>query len=119
VVSETLQMTRRAGADDAYRAWIYLSDHGQEVGHVSDRAGHSPNTASGYRIPAVIWRSRAERVIPTQVQSRPLRADWAGWTIADLLHIRWPGSLPDRNVLSESYRWEAPMLPVEVKSFSD
>jgi len=45
VVSETLQLTRRAGRPGDYRAWMYLSDHGQEVGHVSDRAGHSPTTA--------------------------------------------------------------------------
>lgn len=119
VVSETLQMTRRGGADDAYRAWIYLSDHGQEVGHVSDRAGHSPTTASGYRIPAVVWRNQPGRTLPPEVQSMPFRADWAGWTIADLLHLHWPGALPDRNALSESYRWQAPVLPVEVKSFSD
>ncbi len=47
-----------AGKPGDYRAWMYLSDHGQEVGHVSDRAGHSPATASGYRIPAVVWRNQ-------------------------------------------------------------
>ncbi len=50
-----------AGIDDAFErgrgAWMYLSDHGQEVGHELDRAGHSATTAAGYRIPALLWRS--------------------------------------------------------------
>jgi len=119
VVSETLQLTRRAGRPGDYRAWMYLSDHGQEVGHVSDRAGHSPTTASGYRIPAVIWQDPPDASRAAGAALTPFRADWAGWTIADLLDVQWPGAPPDRNALSAAYRWQAPVLPVEVKSFSE
>ena len=119
VVSETLQLTRRAGRPGDYRAWMYLSDHGQEVGHVSDRAGHSPTTASGYRIPAVIWQDPPDAARAAGAALTPFRADWAGWTIADLLDIQWPGAAPDRNALSAAYRWQPPVLPVEVKSFSE
>ena len=119
VVSETLQLTRKSGGAGDYRAWMYLSDHGQEVGHVSDRAGHSPTTASGYRIPAVIWQNPPDATRAPGAALAPFRADWAGWTIADLLNIQWPGAPVDRNVLSERYRWQAPVLPVEVKSFAE
>ncbi|MGJ7510553.1 phosphoethanolamine transferase [Variovorax sp. GT1P44] len=119
VVSETLQLTRSAGKTGGYRAWMYLSDHGQEVGHGSDHAGHSPMTASGYRIPTVIWRSGAPVTPRSAVEARPFRADWAGWTIADLLNLRWNGDIPERNALADGYRWRAPELPVEVKSFED
>ena len=98
---------------------MYLSDHGQEVGHVSDRAGHSPMTASGYRIPAVIWQDPPDLARAAGAALTPFRADWAGWTIADLLDIQWPGATPDRNALSAAYRWQAPVLPVEVNSFSE
>ncbi|WP_077003060.1 phosphoethanolamine transferase [Variovorax sp. KK3] len=118
VVAETLQLTRMAGPAEEYRAWMYLSDHGQEVGHVSDRAGHSPSTASGYRIPTVIWRNLpVSPAAPADMERRPFRADWAAWTLADLLHIRWAGGVPSRNVLSDSYRWTAPVLPVDVATF--
>jgi heptose-I-phosphate ethanolaminephosphotransferase len=120
VVSELLQQTRSAGeADksDEYRAWLYLSDHGQEVGHVSDRAGHSPSTASGYRIPAVAWRN--QQPWPPQAAQQPFRADWTGWTLMDMLRIKWDGQRPERDVLGSSgYRWEAPEMPVVVESFT-
>lgn len=117
VVSETLQLTRRIGRPEGYRAWMYLSDHGQEVGHGSDHAGHSPSTASGYRIPAVIWRSSPEWAPSADIGERPFRADWAGWTLAELLHLRWNGSGSDRNALAADYRWVPPDLPVKVESF--
>jgi len=116
VVSELLQQTRTAGKPGDYRAWMYLSDHGQEVGHVSDRAGHSPSTASGYRIPALIWRNRD--ALPVEAEQRPFRADWTAWVLADLLRIRWNGQIPTRNVLSDAYRWQAPEMPVAIESFS-
>ena len=120
VVSETLQLTRTVGRAAGHRAWMYLSDHGQEVGHGGDRAGHSPNTESGYRIPALIWRSEALGPAALRAATQqPFRADWAGWTVADLLHLRWSGQQPSRNVLAAEYRWEAPVLPVQVKSFVD
>jgi heptose-I-phosphate ethanolaminephosphotransferase len=119
VVSELLQQTRSAGLPQEHRAWMYLSDHGQEVGHGSDRAGHSPATASGYRIPTVIWRHPQTPFAghaPQQPQ-QPFRADWAGWTLMNLLDIRWNGQRPERDVLGAGYRWEAPVLPVAVESF--
>lgn len=119
VVSESLQLMRTVGRTAEHRAWVYLSDHGQEVGHSSDRVGHSPGTASGYRIPAVVWRNEAFAAGSDGLGSRPFRADWLGWTVADLLGMRWKGEQPGRNVLDDVYRWEAPRLPVEVSSFVD
>ena len=117
VVSELLQQTRSAGKPGEDRAWMYLSDHGQEVGHGSDRAGHSPSTASGYRIPTVIWRNR-EPLPNAAAQQQPFRADWTGWALMDLLKIQWSGQVPERNVLGDAYRWQAPAIPVAVESFS-
>jgi len=119
VVSESLQLTRAIGRTNEHRAWMYLSDHGQEVGHGGNHAGHSPSTASGYRIPMVLWRNTPGDAADPDIGERPFRADWAGWTLADLLHMRWNGSITDRNALRANYRWTPPTLPVEVDSFVD
>ena len=119
VVAETLQLTRSMGRKDEHRAWMYLSDHGQEVGHTSDNAGHSPQTASGYRIPTVIWRSAAPQLQSVETEGRPFRADWAAWTIANLLHLSWKQEHTGRDAVKGDYRWLAPVLPMEVKSFKD
>ena len=98
---------------------MYLSDHGQEVGHGGNHAGHSPSTASGYRIPTIIWRNGLSKPQQPGTETRPFRADWAAWTLADLLKLTWNGDTTDRNVLSDGYRWLAPTLPVQVRSFED
>lgn len=118
VVSELLQMTRAVEDKAEYRAWMYVSDHGQEVGHGSDRAGHSPSTASGYRIPTIIWRNRQPPHPRPGIAAQPFRSDWTGWVLADLLDIRWTGNEPSRNILRDDYVWRAPALPVTVPSFT-
>lgn len=110
VVAETARLTQRHAPPGGQAAWLYLSDHGQEVGHQKNHAGHSVDTAAGYRIPALIWRS-AEPFAP-EVALRPFRADWASWTLADLMGLRWQAMEPARNVLHPHYRWEAPVLPI-------
>ena len=117
VVAESLRITQSGARAPGRSAWVYLSDHGQEVGHGDNRAGHSPGTESGYRIPAIVWNSHARA--PADVALRPFRADWAGWTVADTLGLDWPGEQPERNVLTRQYQWQPPSLPVQVRSFTD
>ncbi len=119
LVSELLDLTRASGAAGGYRAWMFLSDHGQEVAHERDHAGHSPGTAAGYRIPALIWHNQASRALPADLERRPFRADWGSWTLTDLLRIQWRADEPSRNVLHDDYRWQAPRLGVPVASFVD
>jgi heptose-I-phosphate ethanolaminephosphotransferase len=94
---------------------MFLSDHGQEVGHDISHAGHSPGTPAGYRIPALLWRQGA--AFDPLAAGRPFRADWAGWTLADLMALEWPGARQDRNVLDARYVWQAPRLAAPVKRF--
>ena len=119
VVSELLGMTTRSGAPDDRSAWMYFSDHGQEVAHETNHAGHSASTAAGYRIPALIWQRHARHTPSSDLAMRPFRADWAAWTAIDLLGIRPRDNDSARNVLDAGYVWQAPTLPVPVKSFTD
>ena len=117
VMSSLLDMTRKGAASNEYRAWMFVSDHGQEVGHQINHAGHSQTTAAGYRIPAMIWQSAPRDTLPADIDDRPFRADWADMTVARLLDIRWKGYEASRDVLSDAYRWQAPALPAKVESF--
>lgn len=117
VVAQTLQLARTTGRTTEKRSWMYLSDHGQEVGHSSDRTGHSPSTASGYRIPAIVWRNdwQAPQI---DLAMRPFRSDWMGWTMMELLGIQWAEQINARNVLNPNYIWQALVLKPDIKSFS-
>ncbi|MGB5887540.1 MAG: phosphoethanolamine transferase [Acinetobacter venetianus] len=41
-----------------FRSFTVVSDHGNEVGHEIDYAGHSPNTKAGYQVPVIMWSDR-------------------------------------------------------------
>lgn len=43
------------------RSFIFLSDHGNEVGHEVDYVGHSPNTIAGYQVPVIIWHDKMQK----------------------------------------------------------
>ena len=118
VVAEMLHLAQSAASGKGKVAWMYLSDHGQEVGHERNHSGHSQNTEAGYRIPTIIWRATPADTLPEDISERPFRSDWAAWTVADLLDIRWSSQSLERNVLSQAYQWEEPRLPMPVKSFT-
>jgi heptose-I-phosphate ethanolaminephosphotransferase len=64
----------------------------------------------------VVWRNA--QPLPQAAALQPFRADWTGWTLMDLLNIRWSGQQSERDVLANSYRWQVPEIPVKVESFS-
>lgn len=117
VVARTLGLSRQYAPPQGHAAWMFVSDHGQEVGHEIAHAGHSPETAAGYRIPALVWRQSAP--FDAAIARRPFRADWAGWTLADLMGLEWRGMSPERNVLHPSYAWIQPDLPVRIERFDE
>jgi heptose-I-phosphate ethanolaminephosphotransferase len=108
VVAATLDMTRTLGNN---AAWVYFSDHGQEVGHVGNHVGHSAATADGYRVPLLVWGAGIAN-LPPATFSQPVRTDWLGHSVMHLLGIDWLGHLPEKNVLDTRYRWRAPPLPM-------
>ena len=107
VVAATLDLAREGSGR---RVWLYLSDHGQEVGHERNQAGHSPSTSAGYRIPLLVWRSESPPIEADRLQ-QPVRADWLGHSISGLLGLSWPEYASERDVLSPDYRWHPPALP--------
>jgi len=91
---------------------LYFSDHGQEVGHVSDFAGHSQGTEAGYAIP-LYWWSRPSVMDAAGQQAlaqRPFRLDWADHAVQHLLAIRSRFYEPTLDLFSPDY---APPLPVQ------
>jgi heptose-I-phosphate ethanolaminephosphotransferase len=109
-VAATLDLSRHA---PGRQTWVYLSDHGQEVGHTIDRAGHSPSTPDGYRIPLMVWSSYQDTA-PGSVLSLPVRGDWLAYSLTNLLGIEWKGDLPGQDVFDPRYRWQPPRLPVRI-----
>jgi heptose-I-phosphate ethanolaminephosphotransferase len=71
-------------------ALIYTSDHGQEVGHFRNHAGHSPIDNSGYEIPMIVWDStltQSGRHAKTGLENRSYQTDHLEHTVVGLLKI--------------------------------
>jgi heptose-I-phosphate ethanolaminephosphotransferase len=117
IVSHSLDLARASAPASGYLAWMYLSDHGQEVGHTSNRIGHSPGTAAGYRIPALIWQRAPRPGMVAGAGARPFRSDWADMTLAHLLGMQWQGYRASQNVLDPRYSWVVPVLPAKIAAF--
>ena len=118
-IVKTFEITRDALQATKHGAWIFVSDHGQEVGHTREHAGHSASTAAGYRIPSFIWSKQALTQSPNDIAKRPLRLDWLGWTILSQLAIQWTEQQTHKDILRDEYRFENPTLGIPIKNFSN
>lgn len=103
---EMLQQAPEAGN----RSFTFLPDHGNEVGHQTDYAGHSPATEAGYKIPVILWYDgirpqgavRGKPIDATQLDQEMLLriapqtarpAGFTGWESQDYHFVKpanWP-----------------------------
>ena len=87
-------------------ALLYVSDHGQEVGHSRNHAGHSASDRSGYEIPMLIWSNSlappagAARVA---LESRPYQTDRLDATVLGLLKVETRYYAARDDILSNGY----------------
>lgn len=109
VISRSLELARDA-AKSSPVSWIYLSDHGQELGLSLNRTGHSATTASGYRIPLLLWASDADR---RSAETNPFRADWFPALLLDEAGIQMQGVDRTESLLNPEYHWIRPNVPFE------
>jgi len=85
---------------------LYVSDHGQEVGHYRNFSGHSSTDPSGYQIPLLYWTKGpdpdpAER--RAKLEARDYRTDYLDHTLLGLLGIRTSFYQPENDILSSQY----------------
>lgn len=104
IISRTLQLAQKT-AQQTPVEWIYLSDHSQELGETLNRTGHSSTTASGYRIPLLLWSSEADR---RTLNERPFRADWLSPLVLDASRIKLRDIDVTQSLLNPDYRWVRP-----------
>ncbi len=95
---------------------LYFSDHGQEVGHRRDFAGHSAQDASGYSIPMLWWQRAADGAVlpplPPGLAQRPFRLDGIDHAMQHVLGITSRFYQPALDVLAPGYLAPAAVAPV-------
>ena len=109
VLAESLRTLQIELDQERAVSWLYLSDHGQEVGHSKDRAGHSGSTLSGYEIPLILWDS--DERFDAELEKRSFRGDWLTQMLVSILAIDWQERDSTRDVLADNYKWQRPDIP--------
>jgi len=85
---------------------LYVSDHGQEVGHYRNFSGHSSTDPSGYQIPLLFWtKGQAPGLVDRRaaLEARDYRTDYLDHTLLGLLGIRTSFYQPENDILSSQY----------------
>ena len=101
-VAQLLQAVAQARADRPVQA-LYFSDHGQEVGHFRDFAGHSEQDESGYTVPLWLWRNAAAATPQPPDLDAPIRLDTLDQAMQTLLGLRSRWYEPQQDILSPQY----------------
>lgn len=84
---------------------LFVSDHGQEVGHSKDFSGHSPNTIAGYSIPLWVWQSSNDSFkLSFDSLDKPIQTDTLDWGLLHFLQIQTPKTQPTQDIFSPLFR---------------
>lgn len=86
--------------------FIYASDHGNEVGHVRNFAGHSPTTEAGYAVPVIYWGTA--QTLLNNYEGRQFVTDNLDQSLLNLLQIHSNNYQPERDIFSDAYQWQQP-----------
>ena len=98
----TLLRSFKQSVTDRSGAFVFTSDHAQEVGHTRDFAGHTASEP-GHTVPFLVWLS-ATPADAAALVTRPYQTDTLDWTLLDLLDISTALDQPGQSLLSADYR---------------
>lgn len=105
VVSTLLQSFRAAVTPHKLPAdFLYVSDHGQEVGHFSNVTRHSAIYPSGWEIPMIYWSNRPLAVPKSALQNRPYQTDILDSTLLHILQINTHYYHPEEDIFSPGFK---------------
>lgn len=101
-VGQMLQALAQARPGRQLRA-LFFSDHGQEVGHHRDFAGHSEQDDSGFTIPLWIWSNWPDPLTRSAHTGAPILIDTLDHSLQNLLGIRSRWYSPKQDFLSADF----------------
>jgi heptose-I-phosphate ethanolaminephosphotransferase len=99
------RIDRAAGANSSM---LFVSDHAQEVGHLTSVWGHNFKLESGFTVPMFLWtRDQALLAAKSSYESRPYQTDELDWTLLSLLGIKTNRDQPQFDLLGAGFKpWQ-------------
>ena len=84
-------------------AMLYVSDHGQEVGHYRDHGGPSMVDKSGWEVPMVLMTNEKLAVPKVELENRAYQTDRLDSTLLGLLQLKTSFYQPFDDILSPKF----------------
>lgn len=82
---------------------LYVSDHGQEVGHHRDFTRHSAVDKTGWEIPMLLWTNDDLPLAKPVLEKRPYQTDRLDATLLGLLNISTPYYRVEDDILRQRF----------------
>lgn len=102
LLRQSLEMTRQAATRHPV-AWLYAPDHGEDVAHYNNFAGHNPRVRPMYEVPMLAWASETFGLSEAATK-RPYQLDVLDHTLLGLMGITGHYYEPRHDVFSEDFR---------------
>ena len=105
-LSEVIARLDRVTGADA--SMLFVSDHAQEVGHLTSVWGHNFKLESGFTVPMFLWtKDQALLAAKSTYESRPYQTDELDWTLLSLLGVKTNRDQPQFDLLGAGYKpWQ-------------
>ncbi|UCG37834.1 MAG: phosphoethanolamine transferase [bacterium] len=105
VLRATIDLCAQRGGEAI--AWLFTPDHGEDVAHYTNFAGHNTRVLAMYEIPLILWRSPAFPAGGAEgqgLEDRPYQTDDLDHTILGLLGLEGEYYDPAFDILSPDFR---------------
>lgn len=105
-LTEVIARLRRVTGTEA--SMLYVSDHAQEVGHLTSLWGHNFKFESGFTVPMFLW-TKSEPMLKAKAtyEARPYQTDELDWTLLSLLGVTTNRDQPQFDLLGAQYKpWQ-------------
>lgn len=105
-LSEVIGRLDKARAGDA--SMLFVSDHAQEVGHLSSVWGHNFKLESGFTVPMFLWtRDQSMLAQKPSIETRAYQTDELDWTLLALMGVTTNRDKPRFDLLGAGYKpWQ-------------
>lgn len=88
---------------------LFVSDHAQDVGHLTNAWGHQFKLESGFTVPMLLWSKNKTALLEakSEFENRPYQTDELDWTLLPLLGVSTRRDQPQFDLLGPHYKpWQ-------------
>jgi heptose-I-phosphate ethanolaminephosphotransferase len=88
---------------------LFLSDHAQEVGQLTDLWGHQLQLETGFTIPLVLWLKDRPDLLArkSELEARSYQTDRIDWTMLSMMDIATKFDRPDYDLIGDGFKpWQ-------------